>query len=60
MVEIINDLLKFSLKSELIMPDEIDEILDMLTNYMVDHFQTEDELMLAYQELRHTKKIAIM
>lgn len=60
MVEIINDLLKFSLKSELIMPDEIDEILDRLTNYMVDHFQTEDELMLAYQELRHTKKIAIM
>ncbi|MCD4712613.1 MAG: GGDEF domain-containing protein [Clostridiales bacterium] len=48
LVEIINDLLKFSLKSELIEIDEIDEILDRLTNYVVDHFQTEDELMFAY------------
>ncbi|MBE0450254.1 MAG: GGDEF domain-containing protein [Clostridia bacterium] len=48
LVEIINDLLKFSLKTELIGVDEIDEILDRLTNYVVDHFQTEDELMFAY------------
>lgn len=48
LVEIINDLLKFSLKSELIEIEEIDEILDRLTNYVVDHFQTEDDLMLEH------------
>ncbi len=48
LVEIINDLLKFSLKSDLIEIEEIHELLDRLTNYVVDHFQTEDELMFAY------------
>jgi hemerythrin len=48
LVEIINDLLKFSLESDLIRIDEIDEILDRLTNYVVDHFQTEDKLMIAH------------
>ncbi len=48
LVEIINDLLRFSLKSDMIMIEEINEILDRLTIYVVDHFQTEDELMHEY------------
>lgn len=48
LVEIINELLKFSLKSELIGIDEINEIIDGLTTYVAVHFKTEYELMLGF------------
>lgn len=46
LVEIVNDLLRYSLKTELIDYEQIEDILNRLTAYVVEHFQTEDELML--------------
>ena len=48
LVEIINDLLKLSLKSELVELDSINNISSRLTEYVVNHFKTEDDLMYSY------------
>lgn len=56
LVEIINDLLKLSLKSELVDIESIDDISERLTEYVVDHFKTEDALMTTYGvDPRHIK-----
>jgi hemerythrin len=56
LVEIINDLLKYSLKNEMVELEQINDILNRLTTYVVEHFQTEDEMMLqAGVDERHVK-----